>query len=107
MVVADRAYSGDYLDDAPAHLQAIGEAGTLSGPVVGEWMGLARFSAKGLAWLHEEIAALQAEGLLDSADLPLLFTRLAAKHPVRVKYFTGHWVNVETLRDLAEARDFA
>ena len=107
MVVADHAYSGDYLDDAPAHLQAIGEAAKLSGPVVGEWMGLARFSAKGLAWMREEIAALQAEGLLDSADMPLLFTRLAAKHPVRVKYFTGHWVNVETLHDLAEARDFA
>ena len=57
--------------------------------------------------MREEIAALKAEGLLESADMPLLFTRLAAKRPVRVKYFTGHWINVETLRDLAEARDFA
>ena len=74
--------------------------------VCGEWMGLARFSARGAAWLREEIAALEAEGLLERADLPLLLTRLAAKHPVRVKYFTGHWLDVDTLTDLAEARNF-
>ena len=51
--------------------------------------------------------ALKAEGLFDTADLPLLFTRLAAKRPVRIKYFTGHWMDVDNLRDLAEARDFA
>ena len=57
--------------------------------------------------MREEVELLRAEGLLDGADLPLLFTRLAAKHPVRVKYFTGHWMGVNDLRDLAEARDFA
>jgi phosphoenolpyruvate phosphomutase len=107
LVLADHAYSGDYLDDAPAHLTAIGREAELPGRAVGEWMGLARLSATGATWVREEIAALEAEGLLDRADMPLLFTRLAAKHPLRVKYFTGHWVNVETLRDLADARDFA
>jgi phosphoenolpyruvate phosphomutase len=83
-----------------------------SGPAAGataagEWMGLARLSPEGARWVREEIEALRAEGLLDTADMPLLFTRVAARRPVRVKYFTGHWMDVDTLRDLAEARDFA
>ena len=52
------------------------------------------------------IDAMAAEGLLEGGDMPLLLTRLAAKHPVRVKYFTGHWLDVDTLTDLAEARNF-
>ena len=107
LVAADHAFSGDYLDDAPAHLLAM-QSASLAGPgITGEWMGLARLSARGAQWVRAEIEALAAEGLLDTADLPLLFTRLAAKHPVRVKYFTGHWMDVDNLSDLADARDFA
>ncbi len=105
LVFADHAYSGDYLDDLPARL--VGMTHEAEGRRVdGEWMGLARFSPRGAEQLRGEIEAMQAEGLLETADMPLLFTRLAAKHPVRVKYFTGHWMNVNTLTDLAEARNF-
>jgi phosphoenolpyruvate phosphomutase len=105
LVAADHGFSGDYLDDQPAHLRRM--AGDLpEGEIVGEWMGLVRFSARGAEWLQEEIAAMEAEGLLEHGDMPLLLTRLAAKHPVRVKYFTGHWLDVDTLTDLAEARNF-
>lgn len=103
LVAADRGFSGNYLDDQPAHLTAMGAAIERA---TGEWMGLARFSAAGAGWLREEIAALDREGALDGADLPLLFTRLAAKHPVRVKYFQGHWLDVDTLSDVAAARNF-
>jgi phosphoenolpyruvate phosphomutase len=104
-VTADRPYSGDYLDDLPFRLLAMTHTADVES-ADGEWMGLARFSASGAAWLREEIAAIEAEGLLETADMPLLFSRLAAKHPVRIKYFTGHWMNVNTLTDLAEARNF-
>ena len=105
LVSADHGYSGAYLDDAPAHLFAMST--TLpAGQAAGEWMGLARFSARGAEQLRAELDALEAEGLLETADMPLLFTRLAAKHPVRVKYFTGHWMDVDTLTDLADARNF-
>ncbi|MBR0646660.1 phosphoenolpyruvate mutase [Plastoroseomonas hellenica] len=104
LVMADRRYSGDYLDDEPAMLRRMNQYIPAS-EVAGEWMGLARFSARGTAWLQEEIAALEAEGLLEQADMPLLLTRLAARHPVRVKYFTGHWLDVDTMTDLAEARN--
>ena len=105
LVTADRGFSGDYLDDAPAHLTTMSHGGD-AGSATGEWMGLARFSPHGADLLKAELAAMEAEGLLETGDLPLLFTRLAAKHPVRVKYFTGHWMDVDTLTDLADARNF-
>jgi phosphoenolpyruvate phosphomutase len=58
-------------------------------------------------WLREEIDLIEAEGRLDRADLPLLLTRLAEKHAVRVHYITGHWLDVDTLEDLSNARNFA
>ena len=105
LVVADRGFSGDYLDDAPAHLKSMSHGGDATG-ATGEWMGLARFSPHGAELLRAELDAMEAEGLLETGDLPQLFTRLAAKHPVRVKYFTGHWMDVDTLTDLADARNF-
>ena len=105
LVSADHAYSGDYLDDAHAHLFRM-DAALSPDQTTGEWMGLARFSALGAQWLREELDVLEAEGGLETADMPALFTRLAAKHPVRVKYFSGHWMDVDTLTDVADARNF-
>lgn len=105
LIVADRGFSGDYLEDAPAHLRSLVHAAAHEG-VTGEWMGVVRLSAQGSAWVRDELDLLEAEGMLEGGDMPLLLTRLAAKHPVRVKYFTGHWLNVNTLGDLADARNF-
>jgi phosphoenolpyruvate phosphomutase len=106
LVAADHRFSGDYLDDAPAHLVSMKSAFAPSADMAGEWMGLARLSSQGSRWLVEEIELLKAEGLFETADLPTLFTRIAARHPVRIKYFTGHWMDVDTLADLADARNF-
>lgn len=106
LVIADRRFSGDYLDDAPVTLRRVAQD-VAAEAACGEWMGLARFSARGTEWLLQEIVRMETEGLLETADLPLLFTRLAARHPVRVNYFAGHWLDVETLGDLAEARNFS
>ena len=106
LVVADHRFSGDYLDDAPAHLVSMAPVLKPSPEITGEWMGLARLSTRGTQWLVEEIETLKADGLYETADLPMLLTRIAARHPVRVKYFTGHWMDVDTLADLADARNF-
>ena len=66
----------------------------------GEWIGLVRFSAQGSAWLREEIERMRAEGLAETADMPLLLTRLAARHPVKLYVFSGHWLDVDTLPDV-------
>jgi phosphoenolpyruvate phosphomutase len=106
LVLADRPFSADYLDDAPVQLVRAG-SGVTAGQAHGEWMGLAVFSPAGAKWLRAEIEALRQEGLLESCDLPGLFNRLAARHKVHILYFTGHWMDVDTLVDLAAARNFS
>ncbi|MCQ8278034.1 phosphoenolpyruvate mutase [Acetobacteraceae bacterium KSS8] len=104
LVAADKPFSADYLDDAPARLTAIGDVSAEDS--AGEWIGLARFSARGAALMREELAAMQADGTAEQADIPALLSRLAARHPVAVHYITGHWLDVDTLADLADARNF-
>jgi phosphoenolpyruvate phosphomutase len=105
LVAANRPFSCNYLDDDPVHLLTV-SPGVPAGECCGEWIGLARFTAQGSRWLREEIDLLEAEGKLDEADLPFLLTRLAGKHAVRVHYVTGHWLDVDTLEDLSNARNF-
>lgn len=95
----------DLVDDEPSQLVRMA-ADLDPAKAGGEWIGLARFSAKGAAWLREEIDLLRGEGLLETADLPLLLTRLAARHPVRLHAVSGSWMDVDTLADLADARNF-
>jgi phosphoenolpyruvate phosphomutase len=105
MVAGEKPPSPDYIDEPPPNLAQMGpdvDAKRLAG----EWIGLVRFSAQGSAWLREEIEALRAEGLVETADMPMLLTRLAARHPVKLYLFSGHWIGVDTLPDLAEARNF-
>lgn len=106
LVVTDRPFSGDYLDDLSVHLMSM-SADIPPEAMMGEWIGLARFSAQGAAWVRDEIAAMDSDGLLETADLPLLFTRLAAKYPVMIHFITAHWLDVDTLTDVADARNFA
>ena len=105
LIATDHPFTGSYLDDEAVSLTAM-SAATPASSATGEWIGLARFSAQGSAWVREELALIEAEGLLDKADLPLLFTRLAAKHRVAVHFITSHWLDVDTLTDLAAARNF-
>jgi phosphoenolpyruvate phosphomutase len=104
-VAADRPFSGHYLDDAANRLRIVAPD-LEAAERCGEWIGLARFSDRGIAWLREELALLEAEGKLGAADMPLLLTRLAAKHAVMVHYIIGHWMDVDTVEDLSNARNF-
>jgi len=105
LVAAERGFSGNYLDDAPVRLHAIAPDLPMA-QSIGEWIGLARFTAQGSVWLRQELDLVEAEGKLDSMDMPMLITRLAAKHTVFVHYITGHWLDVDTLEDLSNARNF-
>jgi phosphoenolpyruvate phosphomutase len=105
LVLADKPFSADYLDDAPARLHSIGAVSPADSH--GEWIGLLRLSARGAELVKAELDAMRAEGLAEQADIPALLSRLAAKHPVTVHYITGHWIDVDTLSDLADARNFS
>ncbi|MGI4957010.1 MAG: phosphoenolpyruvate mutase [Janthinobacterium lividum] len=105
LVLADKPFSTSYLDDAPAILSAIGSVA--GGDSMGEWIGLVRLSARGAALVRAELDLMQADGSAEHADIPALLARLAAKHPVAVHYITGHWLDVDTMTDLADARNFS
>ncbi len=105
LVLADKPFSASYLDDQPAILRAIG--GVRPADSMGEWIGLMRLSARGAALLRAELAAMQADGSAARSDIPTLLGRLAARTPVAVHYITGHWLDVDTMSDLADARNFS
>src|SRR5262249_50214264 len=105
LVAAERPFSGNYLDDAPVRLRAVSPDLPMT-QTTGERIGLARLAAEGATWLRQELDLIEAEGKLETADMPMLLTRLAAKHPVFVHYITGHWLDVDTLEDLSNARNF-
>ncbi len=107
LVIADKPFSASYLDDGAARLIGIGDGPDLEGGAGGEWIGLIRLSAQGAVLVREELARMQAEGVAASADLPALLSRLRARHTVAVHYITGHWLDVDTITDLAEARNFS
>ncbi|MGI3777381.1 MAG: hypothetical protein ACRYGC_08810, partial [Janthinobacterium lividum] len=78
-----------------------------AGRASGEWIGLMRLSARGATLVREELARMADEGELAAADLPALLGRLARRDKVAVHYISGHWLDVDTLTDLAEARNFS
>ena len=102
LVRTDRAYSPTDMDERPARLREIGSPGE----VHGEWIGLLRATAAGSALIRAELDAMRADGTLAQADMPALIARIAGHHPVSVHFVTGHWLDVDTLLDLAAARNF-
>jgi phosphoenolpyruvate phosphomutase len=104
--MTSRRFSASYLDEEPVLLKAIDNA-LPPDAANGEWIGIVRFSARGAELALAEMAAIAAEGKLAVADIPMLLTRIAAKNPVNVHYVTGHWLDVDDLADLTEARNFS
>jgi len=105
-VSCSRPFSGDYLADDPVSLGAIGPNVVEAG-VHGEWIGLARLSARGSEFVREELVAMIEEGGLQKASLIDLFNRLVKKgHNVRVVYVPGQWLDVDDATDLLAAGRF-
>ena len=99
-------YSADYLDQAPVYLTAAG-AGVDEDARHGEWTGLIRLSEAGAVRVRDELAAMQDDGSLSGADLPMLLNRLAqAGEKIQVVYVTGHWLDVDDYADLIKAGRF-
>ncbi len=106
LVQASAPFSPSYHDDEPVLLRRVADD-ISDDDVCGEWIGLARLSARGSELLRAEIEAMREDGSLNSASLPDLFSRLALKEtPPRVVYVTGHWLDVNDAFDLAKAGDF-
>jgi phosphoenolpyruvate phosphomutase len=106
LVQGSRPFQTSYLDDGAVTLKRVGRD-LDAADVHGEWIGLAKLSAKGADRMRAELAAMRAEGSLDGADLNTVFTRLVkGGADVRVLYVTGHWLDVDNAADLENAQRF-
>ena len=105
-VQGSRPFSGDYLDDDAVTLARMTNDADAAG-IHGEWIGLARLSAKGSELVKAELKAMRGDGTLPKASLLELFTRLAAAgHAVRVLNVPGQWMDVDDAADLTAAGRF-
>ncbi|MBT5666722.1 MAG: phosphoenolpyruvate mutase [Rhodospirillaceae bacterium] len=105
LVVGDRAFSTDFLDDAPVYLTGAGPD-TSPEDATGEWVGMLKLSDAGAAAARAELDAMDADGSLRSAEIPDLLIRLIASgHKVQVQYITGQWLDIDDALDLARARN--
>ena len=106
LVQCSRPFRTGYLDDDTVKLTRMGRD-LDAGDVHGEWIGLAKLSAKGSELVKAEIAAMRADGTLDNADLNAMFSRLIESGAdIRVLYVTGHWLDVDNAADLENAQKF-
>ena len=107
LVGCSRRHTGDYLEDeAPVWLRRIGND-LPPAEADGEWIGLAKLSARGAALVAAELAAMRADGSLARASLLEMLSRLIATgHPIGVVYVLGGWLDVDDAFDLARARNF-
>lgn len=74
----------------------------------GRWIGMVRFRGEGRLWLNEALEVLQARPDFAQLGLPELLNHLVASgKPVHVWYVHGHWMDVNSARDLEHAGNFA
>ncbi|NTI24875.1 phosphoenolpyruvate mutase [Rhizobium rhizogenes] len=99
-VLADRPFHAIDFDSSIIRLRKVGTDLT-NDEVDGEWTGLIRFSSQGVKWLREELEIIREERILDTADMPLLISRLSSRHEVRILYFEKHWLSYDTLVNIS------
>lgn len=75
--------------------------------ITGEWFGLAAFSSKGLAALKSAIGALSKEKDFSRMRMADVFKKLLANgNTVEVLYVSGHWLDLDEIKDFTEAGAF-
>ena len=74
----------------------------------GRWIGMLRTRARGREWLESALESLAATPAFERLGMGALLNHIVAQgHPVRVIYIHGHWLDVNSLRDLETAGRFA
>jgi phosphoenolpyruvate phosphomutase len=74
----------------------------------GRWVGLLNASRAGVSKIKSVIAAMRADGRIDTLDMPALLNALIEGGAnIEVLYVHGHWRGVNDLEDLRHAVDFA
>jgi phosphoenolpyruvate phosphomutase len=106
-VCCDHGYRKELFNDKVA-LRTMGPPGVVPAPAItGEWIGLAKFSARGVQVVRDALASLAARPDFGRLRLSDLFNALCADgHCVRVQYIRGHWLDIDDIKDLGKASLF-
>ena len=89
-------------------LQRIAPTAHIDGQAAhGRWIGMLRVRARGREWLEAALAALATTSAFAHLSLADVLNYIITQgHPVRVIYIHGHWLDVNSLRDLERAGQF-
>ena len=83
------------------------DAHSADGAAHGRWIGMLRTRARGREWLENALDALADSPDFDRLGMGDLLNHIVARgHPVRVIYIHGHWLDVNSIRDLEQAGRF-
>lgn len=73
----------------------------------GRWIGMLRTRARGREWLESALDTLAESADFDRLGMGDLLNHIVAiGHTIRVIYIHGHWLDVNSLRDLEQAGRF-
>ena len=103
-----RPHTGDFLEDeAPVWLTRIGND-VPADQVHGEWIGLAKLSARGAGLVRAELEAMRSRRRARARQpARAALARLAGRgERIAVVYVLGDWLDVDDAFDLARARNF-
>ena len=105
LAMCSRPYNSEFLDESQStEFVAMGRENAER--IDGEWIGLMRLTEKGAKTVKAELSQMEADGEISSAPIADLIARILAKNiPVGVAYVSGHWLDVDNMTDLAEARN--
>jgi phosphoenolpyruvate phosphomutase len=74
----------------------------------GRWIGIVRVCGPGRDWFESALSRLRERADFDGLSVPDLINQLIADNkPVQVWYVHGHWLDVNSVRDLERAGNFA
>ncbi len=90
-------------------LKSLGQSRDAAGSRVdGRWLGMLRVKGEGRRWLEDALAALRERSDFASLGLPDLLNALIHEgRTLHVWYIHGHWLDVNSAKDLESARVFA
>ena len=73
----------------------------------GRWIGMLHVRKEGRQWLEEALRMLQSRANFSQLGLPDLLNALVVSgKPVHVWYVHGHWLDVNSVKDLESAGTF-
>ncbi len=105
-VLCDPPHDGGLSAHSNVSLVEIGASVDPAAAGAGHWVGLMALNIAGARKVRQILEAFEAEGTLPKADMPDVLQRLMAEGtPVSVLNISGNWRNINSLLDLAEARN--